>query len=584
MKCIPLLLTALLAAALLCTGCNDTDIPPETTAAPTTTAAPETEAPITDLEIVRDGVCNYTIVRGDNATQADIDAAMAVRKMIIDETGATPTITTDWVKRGDEHNHDTLEILVGTTAYSESAKALEGLPYGDYIITRVDNKIIVNAWSDQAMINATNALKREVASIADTGSLTLPADMRITGTAIKLANAVPAYVGADLSAIYHSGNQNQVLIFEDTDADEYAAYRKALEGAGFTLYTENDIVDNRFATYINDKYVINAGYYAYEDEARIIVELKDTLPWLESENVYEDKGVQSSFSMIGLEESGANGMSFVFQLVDGSYIIFDGGFNKDRDASHLYQYLRQHAPDPNNITIAAWIITHSHGDHYGCYYKFTDTYASKVKLEYVIGNFPSDEARIEGGVENEGGAGPNIEKRVSKYDGAKFIKTHVGHEFFIRNARIEVLYTLESYGPRILDYLNTSSLICRVEIGGQVFNITGDASNHGCDIARRMYGDYLKADFVQVCHHGYTTGSSAYNGVTGFYDASAAPVVIWPVADKEISGMLGRAYDAHLYNAPTTKEVFVAGGRDLRLLLPYTVGTSGQKSTLRNNG
>ncbi len=585
MKRMSLWLSALLAATLLCTACNDTAAPADTTAAPITTAAPETEAPVTDLEIVKDGVCHYTIIRGESADKNAIEAAMLVRNLLVDETGTSPSISTDWVKRGEDHNHDTLEILVGPTDYTESAKALEGVLYGDYIITRVDNKLVINAWSSQALQNAVTAFGSTLMKeVEDNGNFSLPADVRITGTAIKLANAVPNYAGAELSAIYHSGNQNQVLIFKGTDGNEYADYRKALEAAGFALYTENDIVDNRFATYTNDHYVVNAGYYPYEEEARVIVELKDTLPPLESENVYEDKGVQSSFSMIGLEESGSNGMSFVFQLVDGSYIIFDGGFNQNRDASHLYQYLREHAPDPNNITIAAWIITHSHGDHYGCYYKFTDTYASKVKLEYVIGNFPSDEARIEGGVQDEGGAGPNIEKRVTKYDGAKFIKTHVGHEFFFRNARIEVLYTLESYGPRVLDYLNTSSLICRVEIGGQVFNITGDASNHGCDIAKRMYGDYLKADFVQVCHHGYTTGSSAYSGVTGFYDASAAPVVIWPVADSQISNMLNRAYDAHLYNAPTTKEVFVAGGRDLRLLLPYTVGTSGQKSTLRNNG
>ena len=96
-----------------------------------------------------------------------------------------------------------------------------------------------------------------------------------------------------------------------------------------------------------------------------------------------------------------------------------------------------------------------------------------------------------------------------------------------------------------------------------------------------MYGDYLKADFVQTAHHGYTTGTSAYNGVTGVYTKSASPVVIWPIGMKDYAGLHTRAYNAHLQNLPTTTEIIVAGAREVRFQLPYTFGTSGFETILK---
>jgi hypothetical protein len=163
-----------------------------------------------------------------------------------------------------------------------------------------------------------------------------------------------------------------------------------------------------------------------------------------------------------------------------------------------------------------------------------------------------------------------------------FIKTHVGHKFHLRNAEIEILYTLESYLPRKLDYFNTSSLVFTVAIGGQRFLITGDASEHACTIVSKMYGSYLKSDYVQVAHHGYTGGSSSTSGIQKLYTLSEAPVVIWPVGEMDYLGDVSqRAYNRHLINRETTKEILVAANRLLRITLPYTYGTSGQDTILK---
>jgi len=117
----------------------------------------------------------------------------------------------------------------------------------------------------------------------------------------------------------------------------------------------------------------------------------------------------------------------------------------------------------------------------GC--NFTKTYASKVKLELLIGNF-QDRAYIGG----EAPSGDRIPNSTSSYPGSKFIQAHVGQVFYLRDAMVEILYTLESYAPGDLTYYNTPSLIFTVELAGQTFNFLGDAPNDACKIAHAMYG------------------------------------------------------------------------------------------------
>ncbi len=585
MKRILALLAALPVLVLLFVAC--TEVNAENPTADTT--APATTEPVSnDLEIVKDGVANYRIVRPEDGSEAMIKAASRLREMIGDKTGVNPTLGTDWTTFGAEPDHESLEILVGPTLYEESAQALEGVPYGDYVITRVGNKLVINAWVEEGITAAITALNRELVFNGSAGNFTLPQDIRLTGTKVAIVNELPIYAGGTLSKIYDAGDKSQVLVFADTDPEEYAAYRKALEAAGYTLYTENDITDNKFATYINDKYTVNVGYYAYETACRAVIEPRTTLQPLESDNGKYEKLVQPSVAMLGQEIPGndgedlQSGLCLIFQLADGSYIIVDGGYKKDVIAKDIYDYLYEHAPDKNNITIAAWLMTHGHTDHQGVLAQFSSTYASKVKLEMMIANYPSKEFLTASDPEYPAGEGDKLKTQTEKFKDAKFIRAHVGQEFYLRDARIEILFTLDSLTPDVLDNYNTISLIFTVELGGQKINVLGDADEKSCQIALKMFGDYLKADIVQMAHHGFGTGSSSYSGVTGVYDKSASPIVLWPVGMERGYAETGsRPYTKHLVNLETTKEIFVAGYRTVRLPLPYTVGTSGCESILK---
>ncbi len=577
------LILALLALAVGLSACDKQQADSGDTSV--TTAAPETEAPAEDIVLIENGQAAFSIVRSEYANQTAIDAAIRLRELIGDKTEVFPLLGTDWHKRDTELDHSKPEILVGATEFSESSDAMAELGYGDYIVTRVGEKLVINAWSEVALGEAINQFGSYIRQNGTVGELILPGDFCLTGTALPILNTIPQYADATLQSVYHAGDNNQVVILGDTDPDEYAAYLRALEADGYTLYTENKITDNLFATYINEEQVVNAGYYAYNNEARIIVEPRETLPPLESENRYQ-KVIEPSFAMLGLEfDNGGslttNGQCFIYQLSDGSYILVDGGLSRARDAQAIYDYLRKHAPDPNNITIAAWFITHAHGDHHGAYATFSKTYAEKVKVELIVGNFPAEEARLAGGLGTDGNGGPTVMTYTKRFDGAEFIKAHVGHKFFLRDAEIEILYTLESYAPGVLDYFNTSSLVFTVDLGGQRFLVTGDASNAALKITTQMYGDHLKSDFVQVAHHGGSTGSTGTESVSKTYTLAASPVVLWPTGLGYYPNRLSSPANKTILELASTKEIFVAGSREVRFTLPYAVGTSGLESILQ---
>jgi len=133
----------------------------------------------------------------------------------------------------------------------------------------------------------------------------------------------------------------------------------------------------------------------------------------------------------------------------------------------------------------------------------------------------------------------------------------------------------------VLDYFNTSSLVFSVELGGQRFLVTGDASNAALKITTQMYGDYLKSDFVQVAHHGGSTGSTGTEAVSKTYTLAASPVVLWPTGLEYYPKRLSSPQNATIHELASTKEIFVAGSREVRFTLPYTVGTSGLESILK---
>lgn len=582
MKLYSTLLAALLLSLLLLASCGETAIPP---AADITTAAPETEAPPTDMELIRDGTALYPIVRPDKADQTTIDAAVLLHSRLRELTGVLPELTTDWIKPGTEYDSSTPEILVGHTGHPESAAALADIGYGDYVIKQVGNKLIINAWDTHSLDQAVTIFLNELVEV-DQGKCVLPGGTDFVRTENSITNNLPPYPDEDMPLLYPTGSDNHLLRIETTTLQAYNDYCRTLESMGYTLYTENTAATNEFDTYINDDYVINAGFYDYYDEARIIIEPRTTLPVLKPDTTAQT--VQPTFTTIGLEyyyndpdKPLQNGQSFIWQLPDGSFLIVDGGVNRNYDSKTLYNFMLEHAPDKKNITVAAWIITHAHEDHHGAFYNFCNSgYANRVTINQVIANFPSDQSYVDSGYDVTGTREKllNLARKNSKNG---LIKAHVGHVYHLGGAVVEMLYTYESHLPGDIEAFNTSSLVFTVDIAGQRFLVTGDATNQACTITANMFGDYLKSDFVQIAHHGAGVGATTSTGVQNVYTHAASPVVLWPSGQIAYDAYYRETRNAHALNLPSTKEIIVSGARIITLSLPYTPGTSGYDTILK---
>lgn len=555
------------------TAPDDTTVPvdtvPDTTTPDTTTPVttpPVTTAPVEQLKIISGGKANYVIVYPANASSEITASVELLKNSIQQNTGVTLSVRTDKTK---DQYINAKEILVGYTAYSESSAVVSKLKYADYQIKSSGNKIIITGRYDESTKYAVNHFIRSIGSFVKnkTGSiadLIIPADTFISGSYNAVADVLPVYSGGVFKGIFNCTEGTQLILIGDTSSTQYSSYLNLLKSSGYTQYATNRISSNYFDIYTSSRFSVHLYYTAYEKTVRIIIEYIGNLPPVSPQSF--TAMVQPSISQIGLAYEHTdgttpnNGMSYVIQLSDGSFIIVDGGFNRDIHAKLLYDRMYELAPDKNNIVIAAWIFTHAHGDHVGAFLKFSSTYATKVKLERIIASFPT---KAQADITGEGNMS-SVTSQYSKYAGVKVHKAHTGQIYYIRDAKIEVLYTFEDHMPLTLTYFNISSIVFSMNLGGQKTMFLGDAYTTSNDKIVAMYGSYLKSDIVQVAHHGYVGGTVAV------YKAIDPTIVLWPSSKATYDKYKTQSYNVNLLTKQNVKKIFVAKTDINHLKLPYT--------------
>lgn len=593
----------MLATVAVLTSCDSGNTPDDIdtttpavedmTPADTTTPAPEIS---NDLIIVKGEESDANVIRPENldSNALTVSYAADIRQAVEKATGTAPRIATDWKKPTDTYDSDKVEILVGYTAYPESLEVYSQLTYGQYMVKVVGNKLVIAGFSDTAIYEAARYVISVINQNATKGNLTIPADTYKTGVVDKELDALPGYENGTFNCTYECGGNATLLLVKDTNVDAYNAYLKKLENAGFTQYTTNSINDNHFATYNNDKYTVNLGFYKYEKSARIIIEPLAKPVGLKEDNQYTAV-TTPQITMLGLEynSDATNGQSMFVRLADGRFIVMDGGMNRDNHANILIKALQEQSKDylkaGEKPVVAAWIVTHAHGDHSGMLVYKTGLIKNKIKVEKILINMLSESERaraIELDPEDrwepgEGGQNTKIAS-VAKNLGAQLQFVHVGQVFYIADVKLDILYTIESFAPKLCNAFNTSSITIKFTFdSGDTFLMTGDTTGNGMQIAAKMFGTYLQCDLLQVAHHGYTThGNNA--GMIQAYRLVDPVTLLWPQGPSDHARIEKTDYNKVLFSKelggenPNYQEKLVAGyeGDVVICPIPYTAGSA----------
>ena len=567
----------------------------------TTEAIEETEAANperTAFDLIVSGEAAVKIIRPENMSSDDpaVAAAIKIRNKIEDITGIKVTMADDFKKATESYDDTTVEILVGPTRHSQVAEATKDLMYGDYTVKAVGNKIVVFGFTEGAITHAANQFNKIIAEYFDKNAaeinLTVPVEaFNISGTysGSEELSVLPVVDGSKFYATYQSNLACDEIIVQDVTVDEYNAYITKLETAGYTKYTSNDMSGNLFTTLYNKDYTLNVGFYKPYGECRIIMEpySDETLPGLESENQYKVV-TTTQVTMIGCEYQktdgyAGNGLCLLFRLADGRFVIVDGSFNRADNANTLVNIIKEQAKEyatGKDIKIAAWFVSHAHGDHDGVLKSQTALF-KQFTVERVIANFMTDAERersmassYSGNWSSGEGGSDDADRAAAATLGADFVVCHVGQRFYFADTVFEVLYTVESFGPSVVNALNTSTILVRAittdtKGNSSTMMVMGDVTGPAMQICNKMYGVDMRAQIVQVAHHGYTTWGNDSAMATA-YKYMAPEIVLWPQGANAFPSYKEKSYNKVLWDGSNKnfQQLYVAGWNNTQHIVP----------------
>ena len=485
--------------------------------------------------------------------------------------------------KSDKKTYDK-EVLIGRVDRDETRAVLQGLATNEYAVEFGGNKVMVTGWSEAAVRGAVTVyqdlLKEGTYKAPDgTATVTAPLGLRLTGSVNenwKLDFPKPEGEGIKLyNTMDANDNAYQFLYTGDgVNAAAYKAYCEQLKAAGYTAYMpENEIEGSYFSTFINRKEgtVLHVSFNAFAhqddfgefdwvltktktgekdpydyDPCLRIVSVPTETAHLPVEGILQPTTYEwKTNSMVTTMPlgSGAVGLVYIVTLEDGSFIVFDGGAISETGAEYdrlwktlsaLHEKIYGAKPSVYNpVRIAAWVLTHAHGDHYRVFLRMSKDYGltGLLKMDYMIANFPAAHSaytiRSAAGIMDP----EDIAVLQKNFKGGfKYIKAHAGQKFYLANCEVEVLMTWEDHNPLTPNNTNETNTVLRFALSTQkdptapelVQIWTGDANRWQSRYMCAMYGDYLKADMVSIAHHGN-------NGCEiDFYEMVDPTAVWWP--------------------------------------------------------
>lgn len=340
----------------------------------------------------------------------------------------------------------------------------------------------------------------------------------------------PEYKGSGTVKLYRGWDSLKTYYLQAANAKEsdYKDYIKKLEEAGFWRYYATDANYSEFSIYTDGYNIVNLSYIEYlspfkDDYNAPVSYVSIAIDCIENSALPNlvAEGKKITDVQVTLVDSVC---AFIIRLEDGRFIVFDGGHTATT-GKIIYDTLCSQNVRGGKVVIAAWVISHTDGDHVGGFSELLKKYSDKVMLQSVIVNSPAYEKFY---AETPSTADHTTKWAKTAYDtletyapDAKIIIAHAGQRFEYLGLTIDVLGTYENLYDKPMKSSNHSNTVYSFTMPTGRMIFTGDAQNDNCKILNAIYEEELQADVVQYSHHGYNGGD------LGFYDSVNAKYGVW---------------------------------------------------------
>ena len=537
----------------------------------------EIPEPSSFLPLVLQGVSTVEIIYPVEYKNHELNTANTLASYIKTQGGAKPEVKSD----NDSIDATKMQILIGDTKYTEETMKSAALANGKYVIAQVENQLVINGGVGDALNHALHRIYRGIELYGmdpQANNLFLPDTVVGQGYAGALSDALFSFAGAAMTNFLECGDQSYMLYFEQMDVSQMYAYLSHLKENGFEEKEEPRAVLNNtnslYSMYSDGKAMVTVFCTEHNSQGRVIVDPVATNGYYSYVNENTEKVCEPLFLQVGTGKG--SGMCYIFRFSNGEFFIYDGGFDdslKDyksvQNCQRIVALLKQYAPNPQDIHIAGWLITHPHIDHIGALDYFCKNYVKDptITLENILINNPADF------VADQDTASEGLAKKVNNYraslakavaEGTSLHKTHAGQILQFGDATLEILYTHEMRSPQTLYGSNNLSIVSRMTVAGQTFMITGDTHTHSNKVMEAMYTGSLKCDFYQTPHHGHGANTKTL--------ASAVDPkwVLWPTTDDLFDER--KSYNQNTYffeNSLRVEKHFIAASQTQVFNLPF---------------
>ena len=234
--------------------------------------------------------------------------------------------------------------------------------------------------------------------------------------------------------------------------------------------------------------------------------------------------------------------SFILESGD-TLLVVDGGFPSE--TPYLYEYLKSLGGHVN-----AWFITHFHDDHMGALWFMLKEHPD-ITIDGVYWHLPSDEFIIRHAPKQDswtsreildGLRGPMAERGIPQI----IVQAGDTYSFDGGAATVRILHTPDE--TLVRNPINDSSIVFRFEADGKRILFLGDLGPEGGDqLIAEVPHDELKADFVQMAHHGQgCVKKECYAIIKPDYCLWPTPTWLW-------DNMGPGGYDTGIYGTVITR-------------------------------